>query len=120
MDFYKRMATVLNCVPEGKVVTYGQTAALCGKPRNARQVGFALRNGVAGNVPAHRVVNSKGILSGASHFITWDMQMVLLQNEGITPLMTKVGWMVDLERYGWKVSAEELDELNRIFKAEGI
>lgn len=66
MDFYKRMGIVCQNIPEGKVATYGQIALLCGKPRNARQVGYGLRHGLAGdNVPAHRVVNSKGILSGA-------------------------------------------------------
>lgn len=42
MEFYKRAALVLKCVPRGKIVTYGQIALLCGKPGNSRQVGYGL------------------------------------------------------------------------------
>ena len=65
MDFYKRVGITVRAVPEGKVATYGQIALLCGKPKNARQVGYALNRGLAGEVPAHRVVNSQGYLTGA-------------------------------------------------------
>ena len=64
MDFYRRAALVCNKIPYGKVATYGQIALLCGKPKNARQVGYALNKGRLGEVPAHRIINSKGILSG--------------------------------------------------------
>ncbi len=120
MDFYKRVSVVLGLIPEGRVITYGQTAMLCGRPGNARQVGYCLREGLAGNVPAHRVVNSKGILSGASHFMTWDMQRVLLMGDGIIPLMTDGGWRVDLKKYCWRVTAEDIAEINNIFEKEGI
>ncbi|MCD8036622.1 MAG: MGMT family protein [Clostridiales bacterium] len=120
MDFYKRMSVVLLSVPEGKVITYGQTAKLIGRPRNARQVGYGLREGLGGDVPAYKVVNSKGFLSGANHFLTWDMQRTMLMNEGIIPLMTNEGWRVDLEKYGWKLTAEEAEKINKIFEAKGI
>ena len=68
MDFYKRVGITVRTVPEGKVATYGQIALLCGKPKNARQVGYALNRGLAGEVPAHRVVNSQGYLTGAASF----------------------------------------------------
>ena len=59
MDFYKRTALVCSIIPEGKVSTYGQIALLCGKPKHARQVGYALSRGLAGeDAPAHRVVLS--------------------------------------------------------------
>ena len=60
MDFYQKMALVCARIPAGRVATYGQIALLCGKPRNARQVGYGLREELAGDVPAHRVVNAKG------------------------------------------------------------
>ena len=63
MDFYKRVGITVRTVPEGRVATYGQIALLCGKPKNARQVGYALNRGLAGEVPAHRVVNSQGYLT---------------------------------------------------------
>lgn len=109
MDFYERMGIVCSRIPEGKVATYGQIALLCGKPRNARQVGRGLRLGLAGeNVPAHRVVNAKGELSGAGYFETWDLQKLLLQEEGVEVLWTGDGWRVDLQKYGWKHTMEDV------------
>ena len=61
-DFYKRAAIVCRAIPYGKVATYGQIALLCGRPKNARQVGYALnRNRLGDDIPAHRVVNARGI-----------------------------------------------------------
>ena len=66
-DFYRRAAIVCRAIPCGKAATYGQIALLCGKPKNARQVGYALSRGRLGDgIPAHRVVNSRGVLSGAA------------------------------------------------------
>ena len=45
MDFYQRARIVCANIPEGRVATYGQIALLCGKPKNARQVGYALNKG---------------------------------------------------------------------------
>ena len=71
-DFYRRAAIVCRRIPYGKTATYGQIALLCGKPRNARQVGYALNRGRLGDgIPAHRGVNSRGILSGATAFETY-------------------------------------------------
>ena len=47
MDFYKRLGIVCRAVPEGKVITYGQAALLCGYPKNARQVGYGLKKELA-------------------------------------------------------------------------
>lgn len=92
-------------------------ALLCGKPKNARQVGYALREGIAGDqVPAHRVVNAKGILSGAASFETWDLQKLLLQEEGIEVIWTEDGWRVDLKKYGWKNTMDEALEIAREFE----
>ena len=70
MNIYRRIGIVCLMIPEGMVASYGQIALLCGKPRNARQVGYALNRGLAGQVPAHRVVNGRGLLSGAASFET--------------------------------------------------
>ena len=61
MDFYEKTAIVCRMIPEGRVSTYGQIALLCGNPRYARRVGFALGRKLT-DVPAHRVVNHQGIL----------------------------------------------------------
>ena len=47
MDFYRRLALAGEAIPFGKVATYGQLALLCGRPRNSRQVGYALNRGMA-------------------------------------------------------------------------
>ena len=68
MDIYRRMEEVFKRIPDGCVTTYGQVALLCGAPRHSRQVGYALRTNRLGDVPAFRVINSKGFLSGAAAF----------------------------------------------------
>lgn len=100
-DFYKRAAIVCRAIPYGKTATYGQIALLCGKPENARQVGYALNRGRLGEgIPAHRVVNARGILSGAAAFETADMQKRLLEKEGVMVHFTPDGWQVDRKKDG--------------------
>lgn len=116
MNFYKRVELVCFRIPQGRVATYGQIALLCQKPGNARQVGYALSHGkVDQAVPAHRIVNSKGILSGAGAFAHGDLQRILLEAEGIP---VSVDNQVDLKQYGWKNTMEEALELEKIFKNE--
>ena len=116
MDFYQRAGIVCRRIPCGKVATYGQIALLCGKPKNARQVGYGLNKGLLGEgIPAHRVVNAKGILSGAASFDTFDMQMRLLEMEGVEVFWTPEGWAVDLKKYGWKQELAEAQELTEAF-----
>lgn len=120
MDFYKRVGIVCNRIPEGKVATYGQIALLCGKPKNFRQVGYALKMNLAGEVPAYRVVNAKGILSGAFHFEMPDLQKILLTEDGIEVVWTSEGWKVDLKKYQWKNTMEEAEAFGMAFETEGI
>ena len=117
MDFYKRLGIVCRAVPEGKVITYGQAALLCGFPKNARQVGYGLKKGRAGEVPAHRVVNSKGVLSGAASFEHMDLQRLLLEEEGVEVSMDD---QVDLKQYGWKNTLEEAEAFAEEFRRLGI
>lgn len=120
-NFYKRMTLVCSKIPYGKAATYGQIALLCGMPKNSRQVGYALRTGKAGeHVPAHRIVNAKGFLSGAAAFETSDMQKLLLEAEGIQVDSTEEGFRVDLKRFGWKNTMEEAEELRLCFLQEEI
>lgn len=121
MDFYKRVALICQYIPKGTAVTYGQIALLCGKPRNSRQVGYALGKGLAGErVPAHRVVNAKGILSGAGSFETYDMQKRLLEQEGVTVSMTPDSWRVDLKQFGWNHTLDEALWFRAEFEKRGI
>lgn len=121
MDFYRRMEKVCQRIPSGRAATYGQIALLCGMPRNARQVGYALRREKAGDgVPAHRIVNAKGFLSGAGAFEQPDQQRLMLEAEGIPVEETEEGDRIDLKRYGWKNTMEEAEELRLIFEKENI
>ncbi len=120
-DFYKRAAIVCRGIPYGKAATYGQIALLCGKPKNARQVGYALNRGLLGlDIPAHRVVNARGILSGAAAFETEDMQRLLLEGEGVRAGWTEKGWMVDLKADGWHNTMEEALRFREIFEEQRI
>ena len=108
MDFYKRMRIVCLAIPEGKVATYGQIALLCGKPKNSRQVGYGLKKNLAGDdVPAYRIVNSKGELSGACHFESPGLQKMLLEDEEIEVTWNGENWCVDLKEYKWENSMED-------------
>lgn len=120
-DFYKRAAIVCHAIPYGKTATYGQIALLCGKPENARQVGYALNRGRLGEgIPAHRVVNARGILSGAAAFETADMQKRLLEKEGVTVQFTPYGWQVDRKKDGWHNTMDEAMRFQQIFESLGI
>lgn len=121
MDFYKRVNLVCGQIPRGKAATYGQIAMLCGKPKNARQVGYALGHDLAGEeVPAYRVVNAKGILSGAAAFAVPDLQKQMLEHEGVHVKWTQDGWKVDLKRYGWKNTMEDALRLREEFEKHNI
>lgn len=80
MDFAKEVEAVVNAIPAGKVLTYGDVAALAGQPSHARQVGKILGCfGFGSEVPCHRVVNFEG--RTAPH---WPQQIGLLKDEGVT------------------------------------
>ena len=118
MNIYKRVAIVCKNIPYGKVATYGQIAFLCGKIRNARQVGYALRQGACGtDSTAHRVVNAQGYLSGADSFPTINTQRQLLQAEGIT---VNTEQKVDLKKYGWHPDQEIILQIQAQFNSYNI
>ena len=117
MTFYEKMRIVCLAIPKGKVATYGQIAMLCGCPKNSRQVGFGLNRNLAGeDIPAFRIVNSKGVLSGAGQFGIPGWQQSMLRHDGIEVFQVGEDWCVDLERYGWKSTVEEAEEFLRQFE----
>ena len=121
MDFYRRMHLVCMCIPRGKVASYGQIALLCGKPKNARQTGYALNRGLAGrDVPAWRIVNGRGFLSGASAFAAPDLQKRLLEKEGVEVTGDTGAYQVDMKRFGWKNTMEDALRLLEEFKRQEI
>ena len=118
MDIYRRIGIVCNSIPGGKVATYGQIALLCEKPGNSRQVGYALRQGLAGRVPAHRVVNAKGILIGSVYFDTCDLQKLLLEEEGVAVTWTAKGWRVDLKQFKWENTLDDALRFQTLFRKD--
>ena len=99
MSLFERVYEYVKTVPRGKVVTYGQVAAVIGAPRCARQVGWALHvNPEPGVIPCHRVVNREGRLAPAFAFGGEAVQASLLEAEGVEV----VGGYVDLNKYRWE------------------
>lgn len=97
MKFENAVRDIVNCIPEGKVLTYSDVAALAGKPSCARQVGKILGCiGFDSTTPCHRVVNSIGRI--APH---WPSQRTLLENEGVE---FKNCGHVDMKRFRWDLS----------------
>ncbi len=87
-------------VPRGKVATYGQIAAMCGNPRWARVVGYALHvNPQPGVIPCHRIVNREGRVSAAFAFGGENMQISMLRQEGVE---VSDDGVVDLAKYRYK------------------
>jgi len=84
-DFFERVYKVVRQVPFGKVTTYGAIARFLGAARSARTVGYAMNAAHAlGDVPAHRVVNRNGVLTGKHHFGGMNTMQQLLESEGHT------------------------------------
>jgi len=82
--FFERVYSVTKLIPYGRVTSYGAIAKHIGAARSARVVGWALNNSHnLENIPAHRVVNRKGILTGKHHFNGTHLMQQLLENEGI-------------------------------------
>lgn len=99
-DFFDRVYRVVAMIPYGRVTSYGAVARAVGSEQASRMVGWALNASIKSGVdiPAHRVVNRKGMLTGKRHFSTPVMMQKLLENEGITIDNDSV---VDFERVFW-------------------
>lgn len=97
-DFFKKVYSVTKKIPYGKVATYGDIAEACGIRSSARTVGWAL-NGCGPDIPAHRVVNRFGALTGKIHFGDPNLMEELLRGEGVE--FEKNG-CVRLDKHLWK------------------
>lgn len=91
-DFYHRVYEVVRLVPAGRVTTYGAIARFLGTAGSARMVGWAMNSSRKSPefIPAHRVVNRHGLLTGKHHFDTPHAMKELLENEGIKIINDKV------------------------------
>jgi methylated-DNA-protein-cysteine methyltransferase related protein len=97
-----RVFALVQACPVGRVTTYGWLAKMVGYPRGARMVGWIM-NETSSGVPAQRVINSKGELSGSWAFGSPDRMRLLLESEGV--IFSDEG-RVDLKRYGWDPSRD--------------
>ena len=99
-EFYSAVYEVVKSIPRGKVLSYGDVARLVGRPRSARQVGWALHvNPQPGIIPCHRVVFRDGRLTDGFAFGGMEVQTALLQSEGVE---VEDG-AVDMNKYRWNI-----------------
>ncbi|MET2986529.1 MGMT family protein [Aureibaculum conchae] len=83
-NFFERVYKVARKIPYGRVTSYGAIAKHLGAAKSARMVGWAMNaSGLDDTIPAHRVVNRNGVLTGKHHFNGINLMQQLLENEGI-------------------------------------
>ena len=98
-NFFTRVYEVVKQIPYGRVTSYGAIAKYLGAVRSARMVGWAMNASHAiEDVPAHRVVNKQGLLTGKHHFDGTNLMQQLLESEGI---VVKDNQIQKLEVYFW-------------------
>jgi len=92
ISFFEKVYDAVRMVPHGKVTTYGKIATKIGAAKSARMVGWAMNNAhnVFPPVPAHRVVNRIGLLTGKAHFAYPEQMQELLEEEGIKVFNNKI------------------------------
>ena len=104
-SFFQRVYAVARKIPKGRVTSYGAIADYLGTGLSARMVGWAMNGAgkMRPKVPAHRVVNRNGMLSGKHHFDDPDQMERLLKKEGIK---VKNDTVVDFEKLFWDPAKE--------------
>ena len=98
LSFFERVYEIVRQIPYGKVTSYGAIANYLGTIRSARMVGYAMNSSHGKDVPAHRVVNRKGLLTGKHHFEGTNLMQQLLESEGITVMDNQIQ---DFESVFW-------------------
>ncbi len=104
-DFFYMVFEVVRLVPLGRVTTYGAVASYLGMKGSSRMVGWAMNASHShhSKVPAHRVVNREGMLTGKSHFKSPSMMQELLEGEGLRVKDDKVQ---DFKKFFWDPNTE--------------
>nr|WP_299032600.1 MGMT family protein [uncultured Tenacibaculum sp.] len=102
-NFFEKVYEVARLIPHGRVTSYGAIATCLGAARSARMVGWAMNNSSEKEVPAHRVVNRKGLLTGKHHFDGTNLMQQLLESEGIEVIDNQIQ---DFEKVFWNPSEE--------------
>jgi methylated-DNA-protein-cysteine methyltransferase related protein len=108
--FFEHVWDIVKQVPNGKVVSYGQIAALLGSPRAARTVGWALHSIPEElDLPWHRVINSQGRISIGTCGHSSNIQQLLLEKEGVE--FDHKG-TIDMKLFQWVPTLNELNTIN--------
>lgn len=104
-SFFEQVFEVVRLIPKGRVTSYGAIAAALGTKLSARMVGWAMNAShiTKPKVPAHRVVNRNGMLSGKMHFAYPEQMQELLEKEGVKVVDDKV---VDFQKRFWDPAVE--------------
>lgn len=104
-DFFLSVWDVVRCIPYGRVSTYGAIASYIGSPQSSRMVGWAMNASHSKpGIPAHRVVNRNGMLTGKHHFFSSTAMEDLLRSEGVEIENNRV---VDFGSLFWDPAAEK-------------
>jgi len=103
-NFFEKVYSVARKIPFGRVTSYGAIGAYLGAAKSARMVGWAMNKAHnLDDVPAHRVVNKKGLLTGKHHFDGTNLMQQLLENEDIVVIENQIQ---NLEKVFWNPSEE--------------
>lgn len=104
-DFFNDVFDVVRQIPSGRVTSYGAIAAFLGTKSSSRMVGWAMNtaHGRTPPIPAHRVVNRQGLLTGRAHFSPPELMEQLLKAEGI---VVKDNAVQNFEEYFWDPANE--------------
>ena len=102
-NLFSNVYEIVIQILEGRLTSYGAIANYLGSPQSARMVGWALNKVNIAEIPAHRVVNKQGLLTGKFHFDGVTLMQQLLENEGIEVLDNQIQ---DLKKVFWDPSEE--------------
>lgn len=103
-NFFEKAYTIARLIPFGRVTSYGAIATYLGAKRSARMVGWAMNASHNDtSVPAHRVVNKQGLLTGKMHFDGTNLMQQLLESEGVKVIDNQIQ---DFETVFWNPSVK--------------
>ncbi len=103
-SFFERVYAVARLIPSGRVTSYGAIAEYLGSKGSARMVGWAMnKSHLREDIPAHRVVNRQGLLTGKHHFGGPNIMKDLLESEGVQIEQNQI---LDFEKIFWDPARE--------------
>lgn len=100
LDFYQAVYEIVRLIPKGKVTSYGAIAKALGAKKSSRLVGYAMNNSheLQPPIPAHRVVNRNGLLTGRHHFSPPESMQLLLEEEGLSVINHQI---INFDQHFW-------------------